>query len=603
MFKKLLSLWFGLLSILSAGTSTLYPIYTFALKKKFSLSIKSINIFSSFINIGNNASFIVGYIYDKYGPSVSNIIALICLPGCYFILYLISNSAITSINLIWLFLLALLIGQGSTILYASTLATTIKNFEPEISGLIVGLIGSSKTLGNSLFTSFKVIFDLSISNFILLLATFCIISIILCLIFLRIFTRKEGNDYEKQILIKREGFIIRIFLITEFISLIIFIVVSILQKLLNISFPSYIIFIVNLLIMLVIIILNQFNFFGVFDKYFYVPRTNPVEKGIELEIITEISDVEDKNNENNFGEEKIEEHEKIYSLNKKSKIVETYEKFDKEKDINKKGKEVKIVKNEEDNNNIKGDNSKTISIKSIIIMAVTNRTLINLFFIVLLCLGTLSSNLNNIKFISYAISQNKVKSDIYSLCYFSINSFSRMIASIILNKFIKSKKIFVCLIVIILITLSSQILGIFMNPNLLYISISLAGVANASIVTFIPIFCRSQFGVKELATIIGIIHTGKAIGSLVIGSFIFTIFYQRKEAENGGVKILENEGYCVGENCYRGGYIINAVLLLIALFISIDLYLLSYRKEKNQIKNFEFKAINKEENKRNLVRL
>lgn len=599
MFKKFLSLWFGLLSILAAGTSALYPIYTFALKKKFSLSIKSINIFSSFINIGNNASFIVGFIYDKYGPSVSNIIALICLPGCYYILNVILHLEIASINIIWLFILALLIGQGSTILYASTLATTIKNFEPEVAGLIVGLISSSKTLGNSLFTSLKVIFDLSISNFIILLSVFCFVSIILCLIFLKIFDKKTFfNDYEKQVLIKREGFIIRLFMLTELISLIIFIIVSIFQKISGINFPSYMIFIVNLLIMLVIIILNQFDFFGVCNKFFYVPKKQPEDKGIELEIITETAEIDDKSNISTEEHKIIGENDKTYSLDKKDKKINKYEKNDDTKDINQKAK-IKYEEDKDNNNN----NKSTISIKSILLMAVTNRVLINLFFIVLLCLGTVSSNLNNIKFISYSISQGKVKSDIYSLCYFSVNCLSRMIASIVLNRFIKSKKIFICLVVIILICLISQILGVFMDPNLLYISMSLVGVANASIVTFIPIFCRSQFGVNELATIIGIIHTGKAIGSLVIGSFIFTLFYQKKEKENqsiGGVDGGENSGYCVGENCYRGGYIINIVLLVIALFISIDLSLISYRgKDKKENKSMEVKVIVDDEKKIN----
>lgn len=561
MFKKLFSLWLGLLSILASGTSALYPIYTFTLKKKFNLSIKSVNLFSSFINLGNNASFIVGFIYDKYGPTLSNIISFVILPGSFYILNIILNSSWTSISVIWLYCLAFCIGQGSTLLYASVLATTIKNFEPEISGLIVGLISSNKTLGNSLFTSLKVIFNLSIPNFINLLIIFCTISILLSIVFLRIYNRKNYNVYEKSLLIQRESFIIKSFLLAEFVSLLLFLVSSIIQKLFEKNYPIYLIFVINHIILLIIIIYNEFSFAGYIQKYQKVTEKKYSKVGPKISDSSE--NIESLGEEKSINDE--QEQEKTNVINTLEIVKNNNEENDEEKI--KEDKNQLITKNPE------------LNVKSLFYMVINNKLLLRLFLIVMLSLGTVTSNLNNIKFISFSISQDKVKSDLYSLCYFSVNSLARMIASVIINKFIKSTRIFLCLIVILFICLFSQILGVLMNAKILFISMSLVGITNASLMTFIPIFCRTNFEISKLATILGIIHTGKAIGSLVFGSFIFTLFYHK----NNDINIDKKFGnYCVGKNCFRGGYIINIISIIFSLIIAFNLYFSRIKEEEKR---------------------
>ena len=60
--------------------------------------------------------------------------------------------------------------------------------------------------------------------------------------------------------------------------------------------------------------------------------------------------------------------------------------------------------------------------------------------------------------------------------------------------------------------------------NLLYISISLAGITHGSL-TFAPLYCRYYYCVNDLGTVLGFLTTGNAIGSILIATLIFPHYY------------------------------------------------------------------------------
>ena len=167
MYKRTLYLFFGILLAISSGSVSIYPIYSYYIKDKFGYSLRQINLYGSFINIGVWVAFGVGIIYDTLGPIVSNIIGYFLLPGGFIVLYRILESSYSSINLFWFLLLAFIMGQGSALIYTNSLSTCIKNFSKKNSSNIVGLIVSNVAIAPSIFASFKEAFDtMSIPSFL-----------------------------------------------------------------------------------------------------------------------------------------------------------------------------------------------------------------------------------------------------------------------------------------------------------------------------------------------------------------------------------------------------------------------------------------------------
>ena len=198
-----------------------------------------------------------------------------------------------------------------------------------------------------------------------------------------------------------------------------------------------------------------------------------------------------------------------------------------------------------------------------------------LFALLFITIGCMISNLNNIKFIVLSINSSKKSLDEYPLLYFAFNSLSRIIASYLLKGVIHSQKVFLYFIIIIFIGFFSQFLGIFMNENLLYLSISLAGLTHGSIMAFVPLYCRFVYDLRDIGTVLGILTTGNALGSLVIGALIFPSFY---------VYYSENE-YCGGTRCFRGSFVLNTLFMIFDLFVCYVTYLKDKsRKELEEIK-------------------
>ena len=100
-----------------------------------------------------------------------------------------------------------------------------------------------------------------------------------------------------------------------------------------------------------------------------------------------------------------------------------------------------------------------------------------------------------------------------------------------------------------------------MTSSLLFISISILGVAQAGLSTFATMFIRIEFGLKSLGKLLGLLYIANAFGVIVISNLLFLSFYSS-----------ENNESCYGSSCFRGAYIINTVLAFISIILSLILY-------------------------------
>jgi len=170
--RKLLIIIFGIFLVLTAGVCNLYPIYLSKMQKKFNYTLKEVNLYGTFINIGLWVAFPMGYIYDKLGPKLSCLIGAFFLSGGYLSLYFIFSSEITQISLLVLLLIGLIMGQGSALCYTTSVTTNLKNFRFKESSSIVGLLVANLGLSPSIFTTYKNAFDIKTASFFLAIAIF-----------------------------------------------------------------------------------------------------------------------------------------------------------------------------------------------------------------------------------------------------------------------------------------------------------------------------------------------------------------------------------------------------------------------------------------------
>ena len=115
----------------------------------------------------------------------------------------------------------------------------------------------------------------------------------------------------------------------------------------------------------------------------------------------------------------------------------------------------------------------------------------------------------------------------YVILYFTLNSLTRISSSIFLDYLIKNNKFIYFFLMFSFFGFISQFLGISMNKKLLYITIALAGATHGGYMTFLPIFVKNEFGLKNMGKILGTITTGAGIGSLTIGEIVFSLPYNK----------------------------------------------------------------------------
>ena len=207
-----------------------------------------------------------------------------------------------------------------------------------------------------------------------------------------------------------------------------------------------------------------------------------------------------------------------------------------------------------------------------------NPEIIGILIVLMLTIGSMISNVNNIKFIVFAIKSDLLTYDSsldkYPLIYFSFNSITRILTGQWVKYIIGTEETFSILYTITCVGLISQILGIFMTRFLIYISIALAGITHGSIMTFVPLYCRYYYHPKDLGTVLGFLQTGNAIGSIIIATLIFPHYYHKYS--NYSDSIGE---YCKGKQCFRKSYVINTFFMVIAVFLAYNGYRIHKQKK------------------------
>ena len=234
------------------------------------------------------------------------------------------------------------------------------------------------------------------------------------------------------------------------------------------------------------------------------------------------------------------------------------------------------------------DNMENISRCVFLLTLFRRRQIIILFFVLVLTMGSMISNVNNIKYIVVSIDPSKdissISLDKYPLLYFAFNSLTRIVIGSISTSLMGTDETFYILISITIIGFISQVFGFFMTKFFVYLSISLAGMTHGGIMTFVPLYCRYYFSLKNLGTVLGFLTTGNAIGSIIIATFIFPSFYHKYSTYN-----KNGEEICTIKKCFQYSYGINCLFIICAILLSYSLYKedkikkIKERKEKENI--------------------
>ena len=322
MFKRTLNLFFGILLSITSGSVMTYPIYSYYIKTKFNFSLREINLYATFINIGVWVAFGTGIIYDSLGPRISNAISLLLLPGGFLILYKLIQSS--SVSLFWFLLIAIIMGQGSSLAYTNSLSTTAKNFSKKNSSNIVGLVISNCAIAPSIFTSVKTAFyTMSINSYIVFVICYGAVVIVLCLFWFDVIKPKRIDDFNDKLFYEfRQKFIVYIFGYANFISLLIFIGILLFNHIFGIEIPAFIVFILVHVAYIVFIVLERY---GEFDEWLeekfrasHRSHDNNINNDFNFGGRSVEVSVNNKNLENNNKLENIEQNENNNINNKEN---------------------------------------------------------------------------------------------------------------------------------------------------------------------------------------------------------------------------------------------------------------------------------------------
>ena len=304
MFNRTLYLFFGILLAISSGSVSIYPIYSFYIKNKYNFSLREINLYGSFINIGSWISFGMGIIYDTLGPIISNFFGFFLLPVCLMILYRLIESYY-NVSLFWFLFMAFIMGQGSALLYTSSLTTSLKNFSKKNSSKLVGLIVSNCAISPSVFASIKEALDtFTIPEFIAYVVFHISLIVLLSFCIFDVVKETEPNSFKEKIFrANKQTFIVDLFCTANFYGIMIFIILLVINHIFSIMLPAFLIFPILHIILLVFVIMEKCHQFddlleskydashGNFNNYDF---NNTRDVSIE------------QNNENNINEEEKE---------------------------------------------------------------------------------------------------------------------------------------------------------------------------------------------------------------------------------------------------------------------------------------------------------
>ena len=380
MFRKTLNLFFGVLLAIASGTVMTYPMYSYYIKTKFDFSLRQLNLYATFINIGVWVAFGMGLIYDSVGTRISNIIALILLPGGFLILYKLIQSS--SVSLFWFLLIALIMGQGSSLAYINALSTSVKNFSKINSSNVIGLIISNSAIAPSIFTSVKTFFDsMSIKTFIIFIIFYCVIVIVLCLFWFDVYQGKKREEFDDKLFYEfKQRFIVFLFLYANFLCFIIFIGFLLFNHIFGVELPAFILFILLHIAFVVFVILEWKGKFETWIKNRFnrthsrdIPIVNNFEIiGRRVDIIANNKKIEEEKKMRDEKENNVKNDNKKNVINNNknkddNKIYSESENMSKIKDKYNFGFSMNKVNDEDKDENNKNEKSLNVNINKSIL--------------------------------------------------------------------------------------------------------------------------------------------------------------------------------------------------------------------------------------------
>jgi len=214
----------GIFLVICAGACNIYPLYLKYMMTKFNFTLKQVNLYGTFINMGHWIALPMGWIYDTYGPKISCVIGGFFMSGSYILLYMLLNSDIISISIIPFLVIGLILGQGSALCYTTAVTTNLKNFRFKESSVIVGLLTAHIALSPSVFTTYReAMKHMNISNYFIIVALFIIAVTSVCVFVFRNIKRVYNEEEEKRTYEKyKERKIIKILIFLSIIILIVY---------------------------------------------------------------------------------------------------------------------------------------------------------------------------------------------------------------------------------------------------------------------------------------------------------------------------------------------------------------------------------------------
>ena len=333
MFKRSFYLFLGILLSISSGSVFIYPTYSYYIKNKFKYSLRQINLYATFINIGVWIAFCMGLIYDSFGPRISNIITFLLLFGGFFLLLLLIKASSSSLFL-FLFV-AFIIGQGSSLAYTNALSTNIKNFSKKNSSNLIGLIISNSAIAPSIFGSIKSSFNFNdITNFISFVLSYIFIIIIINIICFNRIKQKNHDQFRDKLFYEfKQKFIVYIFSYANFIAIVLFIILLYINHIFGWNLPSFFMFIVLHITFIVFILMeNQKKFDDwLLNKFNLTHQRTNININNRFENIERNVDIIKKENSENYEINKSEI--KKINIKEKGDINEDDENNDNDKKI------------------------------------------------------------------------------------------------------------------------------------------------------------------------------------------------------------------------------------------------------------------------------
>jgi MFS family permease len=275
MLRKLFIIIMGIFLVICAGACNLYPLYLKIMMDKFNFSLKQVNLYGTFINLGMWIALPMGWIYDRFGPKFSCLIGALFLSGSYMCLHFIFNSDVSPPFILFLFI-ALIMGQGSALCYTTSVTTNLKNFRFKESSAIVGLLVANLALSPSVFTTYRqALKDVQTPTYFMIIAIFILLIITICtFIFHNIRNVYPDADEEKKTYQKyKEKKIIKFLIYLNILILIVYTFGVIFHSVWEddtgtSKFPLIIIYPCLQLLNFIVIVFEKFGFF---DKMYFKP--------------------------------------------------------------------------------------------------------------------------------------------------------------------------------------------------------------------------------------------------------------------------------------------------------------------------------------------